>query len=210
MTGSRSIPSHPTCRRPIWRCIRSAACPPWSMTASRSTRPLPSPATSIAPSPGPTLQPADAQATGAHGPDHRRRRFLRLLADGAAGLLHRVFRPASRPARRRGRDRDGLAAAEKVLGALENCWPARPSWSDPSLSLADLHLGAMIAYFAARRRKAMPRPWRQARGPGGRIFGSGKASQRPIRAFAVNRLRHGRALSTRQRMSMSQSGSRQS
>ena len=49
--------------------------------------------------PGPALQPSSARGAGPHGPDHRRRRFLWLLADGAAGLLARASSgpgPASR------------------------------------------------------------------------------------------------------------------
>ena len=42
----------------------------------------------------------------------------------------------------------GLAAAPRVLGALESLASDDAFLVGPSLSLADLHLGAMIAYFA--------------------------------------------------------------
>ena len=60
---------------------------------------------------------------------------------------HRVFRSAA------GRPVDeaeialGLAGAAKVLAALE-ALASEPFLAGPELSLADLHVGAMIAYFA--------------------------------------------------------------
>ena len=60
---------------------------------------------------------------------------------------HRVFRAAA------GRPVDeaevalGLAGSAKVLAALE-ALAAGPFLAGPALSLADLHVGAMIAYFA--------------------------------------------------------------
>ena len=62
---------------------------------------------------------------------------------------HRVFRPAA------GRPPDeaevarGLAGAAKVLAALEALAAPDAFLAGPSISLADFHLGAMIAYFAA-------------------------------------------------------------
>jgi glutathione S-transferase len=48
----------------------------------------------------------------------------------------------------------GLAAAAKVLDALE-ALAATDTWlTGPDLSLADFHLGAMIAYFAQSARGA--------------------------------------------------------
>ncbi|SKA04442.1 glutathione S-transferase [Enhydrobacter aerosaccus] len=62
-------------------------------------------------------------------------------------FAHRVMRP------RLGRPADeaeiaqGLAAAPKVLAALERLAGPDTFLTGPALSLADLHLGAMIAYF---------------------------------------------------------------
>jgi glutathione S-transferase len=62
---------------------------------------------------------------------------------------HRVFRPAA------GRPVDeaevarGLVAARKVLGALEALASSEAFLVGPAVSLADLHLAAMMAYFAA-------------------------------------------------------------
>lgn len=62
-------------------------------------------------------------------------------------FAHRVMRPhLGRPS-----DEDqiaqGLAAAPRVLGALESLASGGAFLAGPALSLADLHLGAMIAYF---------------------------------------------------------------
>ena len=62
---------------------------------------------------------------------------------------HRVFRPAiGQPADEAEVGR-GLAGAAKVLAALEALAAPDAFLVGPDLSLADLHLGAMIAYFAA-------------------------------------------------------------
>ena len=62
---------------------------------------------------------------------------------------HRVFRPAiGQPVDEAAVGR-GLAGATKVLAALEALAAADAFLVGPALSLADLHLGAMIAYFAA-------------------------------------------------------------
>ena len=62
---------------------------------------------------------------------------------------HRVFRPAiGQPADEAEIGR-GLAGAAKVLAALEALAAPDAFLVGPDLSLADLHLGAMIAYFAA-------------------------------------------------------------
>jgi len=62
---------------------------------------------------------------------------------------HRVFRPAiGQPADEAEVGR-GLAGAAKVLAALEVLAAPDAFLVGPALSLADLHLGAMIAYFAA-------------------------------------------------------------
>ena len=62
---------------------------------------------------------------------------------------HGVFRPAiGQPADEAEVER-GLARAAKVLAALEALSAPDAFLVGPELSLADLHLGAMIAYFAA-------------------------------------------------------------
>jgi glutathione S-transferase len=62
---------------------------------------------------------------------------------------HRVFRPAiGQPADEAEVGR-GLTGAAKVLAALEALAAPDAFLVGPDLSLADLHLGAMIAYFAA-------------------------------------------------------------
>jgi glutathione S-transferase len=62
---------------------------------------------------------------------------------------HRVFRPAvGQPADETEVGR-GLAGATKVLTALEALAAPDAFLTGPILSLADLHLGAMLAYFAA-------------------------------------------------------------
>ena len=62
---------------------------------------------------------------------------------------HRVFRPAiGQPADEAEVGR-GLAGAAKVLAALEALAAPDAFLVGPALSLADLHLGAMLAYFAA-------------------------------------------------------------
>jgi glutathione S-transferase len=62
---------------------------------------------------------------------------------------HRVFRPAiGQPADEAEIGR-GLAGAAKVLAALETLAAPDAFLVGPDLSLADFHLGAMIAYFAA-------------------------------------------------------------
>lgn len=62
---------------------------------------------------------------------------------------HRVFRPAvGRPADEAEVQR-GLAGAAKVLGALEALAAPDVFLGGSTISLADFHLGAMIAYFTA-------------------------------------------------------------
>jgi glutathione S-transferase len=62
---------------------------------------------------------------------------------------HRVFRPAiGQPVDETEVGR-GLAGAAKVLAALEVLAAPDAFLVGPALSLADLHLGAMLAYFAA-------------------------------------------------------------
>src|SRR5258708_9772575 len=59
---------------------------------------------------------------------------------------HRVFRPALGGPVDEASVAQGLAAAAKALGALE-ALAAAPFLAGPAISLADFHLGAMIAYF---------------------------------------------------------------
>lgn len=59
---------------------------------------------------------------------------------------HRVFRPALGRPVDEAEIAQGLAAATKVLAALETL-TAEPFLVGPAISLADFHLGAMIAYF---------------------------------------------------------------
>lgn len=104
--------------------------------------------------PGPALQPADPKAAA------RMDQVIGVVDSYAYWPLvrqvfaHDVFRP------RMGHDGDrdevttGLAAAPKVLDALE-ALAADDAWLlGPSLSLADLHLGAMTAYFTLSPRGA--------------------------------------------------------
>jgi glutathione S-transferase len=62
---------------------------------------------------------------------------------------HRVFRPAIGQPADMAEVARGLAGATKVLAALEALAATDAFLVGPTLSLADLHLGAMIAYFAA-------------------------------------------------------------
>jgi glutathione S-transferase len=62
---------------------------------------------------------------------------------------HRVFRPAIGQPVDEAEVGRGLAGAATVLAALEALAAPDAFLVGPTLSLADLHLGAMIAYFAA-------------------------------------------------------------
>ena len=99
--------------------------------------------------PGPALQPSDPRACA------RMDQIIGVVDSYAYWPLvrqvfvHGVFR------KRTGGDSDaaelarGLAASAKVLGALEALAAPEAFLVGPALSLADLHLGAMIAYFTA-------------------------------------------------------------
>ncbi len=98
--------------------------------------------------PGPSLQPSDAKALA------RMDQIIAIVDAYAYWPLvrqvfsHAVFGPRlGRPSNREEIAR-GLAAAPKVLGALDALASNDAFLVGPSLSLADLHLGAMIAYFA--------------------------------------------------------------
>ena len=103
---------------------------------------------------------------------------------------HRVFRAAA------GRPVDeaeiarGLAGAAKVLAALE-ALASEPFLAGPDLSLADLHVGAMIAYFTLAPEGAALLGQRIRGSPRGGASSAGvRASPRPIRACPASRSRH--------------------
>ena len=77
------------------------------------------------------------------------RRFLRLLADGPAGVFAARLQPGARRRRRRGSDRRRLGQIEHRARCARTTGRRRPFLVGSSLSLADLHLGAMVAYFTA-------------------------------------------------------------
>src|SRR5258708_7954886 len=97
--------------------------------------------------PGPALQPAEPRALA------RMDQIIGVVDAYAYWPLvrqvfsHGVFRPrAAQPGDGAGVAK-GLAAAVKVLAALEALMADAAFLVGPSLSLADLHLGAMLAYF---------------------------------------------------------------
>jgi len=104
--------------------------------------------------PGPALQPVDPK------------RLARM--DQIAGVVdayaywplvrqvfvHDVVRPHTGTAGDAAQLEKGLEAAAKALDALEALAAADPWLTGPDLSLADFHLGAMVAYFAQSPRGA--------------------------------------------------------
>jgi glutathione S-transferase len=98
---------------------------------------------------GPALQPGQPQALG------RMDQIIGVVDSYGYWPLvrqvfsHRVFRPAAGQPVDEAEVGRGLAGAAKVLAALEALAAADAFLIGPALSLADLHLGAMIAYFAA-------------------------------------------------------------
>ncbi len=104
--------------------------------------------------PGPGLQPADPK------------RLARMdqivgMVDAYAYwplvrqvFVHDVVRPHMGTAGDAAELEKGLAAAAKVLDALEALAAADPWLTGPDISLADFHLGAMVAYFAQSPRAA--------------------------------------------------------
>jgi glutathione S-transferase len=64
-------------------------------------------------------------------------------------FVHRVSRPRTGQPADDGEVALGLAGAAKVLAALEDLASAEAFLTGPAPSLADFHLGAMIAYFTA-------------------------------------------------------------
>jgi glutathione S-transferase len=101
--------------------------------------------------PGPALQSAEARALA------RMDQIIGVVdAYGYWPMVRQVFvQRVARP--RRGEPVDeaevgkGLAASVKVLAALEELASKEAFLTGPALSLADLHLGAMLAYFVQAR-----------------------------------------------------------
>lgn len=99
--------------------------------------------------PGPKLQPEEAHALA------RMDQIIGVVDSYGYWPLvrqvfsHRVFRPAIGQPTDDGEVALGLAGAAKVLAALEALASPAAFLVGPALSLADLHLGAMIAYFTA-------------------------------------------------------------
>lgn len=97
---------------------------------------------------GPALQPADAAARA------RMAQIISIVDSYAYWPLvrqvfsHRVFQPAVGQPGDETQIRGGLTASHRVLAALENLAPDAPFLTGEHLSLADLHLAPMIAYFA--------------------------------------------------------------
>jgi glutathione S-transferase len=95
---------------------------------------------------GPALRPQEARALA------RMDQVIGIVDSYAYWPLvrqvfsHRVFRPALGRSVDEAEVAQGLAAAAKVLAALE-ALAAEPFLVGPAISLADFHLGAMIAYF---------------------------------------------------------------
>lgn len=69
-------------------------------------------------------------------------------------FVHDVVRPHMGTAGDAAELEKGLEAAAKVLDALEALAAADPWLTGPEISLADFHLGAMVAYFAQSPRGA--------------------------------------------------------
>ncbi len=62
---------------------------------------------------------------------------------------HRVFGPAQGSAGDEAAIAEGLRKSKTVLAALDGLASGGPFLAGSSLSLADLHLGAMVDYFTA-------------------------------------------------------------
>ncbi len=98
---------------------------------------------------GPALQPGEARALA------RMDQIIGIIDSYGYWPMvrqvfsHGAFRPAMGVAADTAEVERGLAGADKVLGALEALAAADTFLVGPALSLADLHLGAMMAYFTA-------------------------------------------------------------
>jgi glutathione S-transferase len=104
--------------------------------------------------PGPALQPADPKRLA-------RMDQIMGVVDAYAYwplvrqvFVHDIVRPHMGTAGDAAELEKGLEAAAKVLDALEALAAADPWLTGPDISLADLHLGAMVAYFAQSPRGA--------------------------------------------------------
>jgi glutathione S-transferase len=97
--------------------------------------------------PGPALQPTEPRALA------RMDQVIGVVDAYAYWPLvrqvfsHKVFRPRAGQPSNETEVAQGLAAAVKVLAALEKLMADAAFLGGPALSLADLHLGAMLAYF---------------------------------------------------------------
>lgn len=104
--------------------------------------------------PGPALQPADPKRLA------RMDQIVGVVDSYAYWPLvrqvfvHDVMRPHMGTAGDPQELQKGLDASTRALDALETLAAAEPWLTGPDLSLADLHLGAMIAYFAQSPRGA--------------------------------------------------------
>jgi glutathione S-transferase len=98
---------------------------------------------------GPSLQPQDTRALA------RMDQIIAVVDSYGYWPLvrqvfsHRVFRPSLGQPADEAEVALGLAGAAKVLAALEELATPEAFLVGPELSLADLHLGAMVAYFTA-------------------------------------------------------------
>jgi glutathione S-transferase len=99
--------------------------------------------------PGPRLQPDDARAVA------RMDQIIAIVDSYGYWPLvrqvfsHRVFRPAGGQPGDEAEVAKGLASAAKVLQALDDLAVPGAFLTGEAVSLADLHLAAMIAYFTA-------------------------------------------------------------
>lgn len=99
--------------------------------------------------PGPKLQPKEAHALA------RMDQIIGVIDSYGYWPLvrqvfsHRVFRPALGQPADDAEVARGLADSAKVLATLEALASPKTFLVGPTLSLADLHLGAIIAYFTA-------------------------------------------------------------
>lgn len=99
--------------------------------------------------PGPKLQPEEAHALA------RMDQIIAVVDSYGYWPLvrqvfsHRVFRTATGQPVDEAEVARGLASSAKVLAALEALASPQAFLVGPELSLADLHLGAMITYFTA-------------------------------------------------------------